>query len=543
MGFLKKLFAKEKNPEGSSLKNAEPSPVPSDADLTICTDDGGPEEAAGSENADPDLTICTDDGGPEEAAGSEHANPDLTICTDDGGVPESVSDTGNMSDEWQYIRLEKSGDTAEHDVYELTFEHSHVEIRHLSVAYSWVSGKKQVERKPISEKTGDAGLSERLLQLISDCEVRQWEKEAGGKKQENDGLLVLDGGSFSFYGRLSDGTELRSDFRTANTGKFLSGLRDILERETIGKRELSYRDITLMLPESFVDRITLNYGDGFLTFTMNKEDRSSVLLRLDYLTGGYGDEPGLVRLGRIVNGKNTHFLELVNFSGFFDVKPYLSEEECGLCNDIISGKYNVEIASSIRAKEPAAFVPEDGENFYLMDAERLFKNARSFWLSLKFPADYPSGHETLTDNGRKYYSLYAKFEREPARTAEELLRKMKSIFSEDFSRKLISDMQAANSLLTKNGKLYVAEGRNPDPKKYGGFSVNKVQQKDSDHAELTVSVLTSAPEDPDYRYSRRTEFCFPCARNPQGCFVLTAFPYWDTPETKETGCVSGSESV
>ena len=121
--------------------------------------------------------------------------------------------------------LDINNSMAESDEYEIIKTENGVKaVRYFG---NW-SDEKDKENYIEKEIEGDEELYNEIVDLITKCDIKKWDKFAG---EDPD---VLDGGGFSFKAELSDGTKIFAHGSNAypqNYWDFCNGLKEIVREE------------------------------------------------------------------------------------------------------------------------------------------------------------------------------------------------------------------------------------------------------------------------------------------------------------------------
>ena len=436
---------------------------------------------------------------------------------------DSIHDIGYGGDplEFESFRLSESGMAAGAEVYEGWKTETGAHLEYYYQIYYWDGTKEeQVDRKNmIRAIDGDENFYRELCALLGNCRIDRWEGFAGANPPG-----ILDGSSMSFEAVLGDGKQIYANGSNnfpGNYGKFVNALQDMTTLEKLGSTDFSDGYYEVRLPESWVGRVTVRYSECLIAFTVPKNDGSELtFLIIDNDTYGYTSDSyeGRVEVGRLVKGDEERFITVRDQYSIGNYAESVSEDVLKLWETYEADKLSV--IESLKGVNGYELYPEDGTVLYEADARELASDARSLWLCFEFAGEYSGGEEPTVISGREYKPMFRK--NEYINTIEKVREKFLTVFSEDYTDRIISEAEACKDLIEYDGDVYAAYKR---LKGEGALNywVDGVRNDGDGKFAVVMGVRRESSEEDIY-------IDFPAERNASGDFVFTDYPYWDESE-------------
>ena len=164
--------------------------------------------------------------------------------------------------------------------------------------------------------------------------------------------------------------------------------------------------------------------------------------------------------------------------------------------------------------------PENGDVLYESEAMRLADDARSLWLYLNFAGEYAGGAKPTIIDGRSYKVMFP--QDKGIYTIEAVRDELLTVFSEEFTDKIINNAVADKDIIEYDDDVYVAFKKKAGNESSNGW-VDSV--RDEGDGRYTVVMAVKRPDTDTLEY-----IDFPTEKNAQGKFVFSAYPYWDESE-------------
>ena len=391
---------------------------------------------------------------------------------------------------------------------------------------SYYNGEKDIEEKDvISEITGDAAFYSEISALLGNYDVASWDGFSGANPPG-----ILDGESGGFDAVLSDGSTI-SAYGSNNFPKFfgtvMRKLQNMVQYEKLSGTHAAFAEFSVEVPESWQGVMTIYHGAGYEAFETELGGDLKATLIIDNDPYGYADSYDTAfRAGRLVKeGENDRFVTVRESNRMKDYEESLTPEQKNVSESFSEARSA--ITASIEGAGGWTFIPEDGSMLYESDARKLFDKARSLWLDLCLAGEYAGSSTPETIEGRKYRKTFLPYTGLSVRNEEELRAEMEKYFSEEFTENILMEMLSAKEIVFEGNTAYSAYKVIADSGRYGGYSLGEVTNE-----AIVVEIMKALPTDEQYRYSGEETITFPVAKNEEGNFVFTDFPYWDKGEWK-----------
>ena len=151
---------------------------------------------------------------------------------------------------------------------------------------------------------------------------------------------------------------------------------------------------------------------------------------------------------------------------------------------------------------------------------RLADDARSLWLYLNFAGEYAGGEKPTVIDGRSYKVMFP--QDKGIYTIEAVRDELLTVFSEEFTDKIINNAVADKDIIEYDDDVYVAFKKKAGSESSNGW-VDSV--RDEGDGRYTVVMAVKRPDTDTLEY-----IDFPTEKNAQGKFVFSEYPYWDESE-------------
>ena len=468
-------------------------------------------------------------------APSPTAEPDLIQLTEpdpqDEPDPQPLTepDPASESEPLPFVHMEfcSAGMTVGETVIEVTKTQKGAALSKYTRWTYWDSDKQEEieEKQIIREMEAGQDMYDQIAAEAGKYGAASWD---GFSESDPN---VLDGETFRFEAELEDGTMLHAYGSNAFPDGYramVKYLEDIMEAGPVTDTVYEREGFSLTLPESWVGEAEILYDVyGRESFYLPVEDAQLPLM--DVCTDDYyfWAAPEY-RIGQLVSAEKT--ICLCVFPGEETVEDGVwKNRKLTAAQDAVCSTLSADIAAILESLTPTEgyeFVPEDGSILYREDARDLFEDARSQWLNLFLGGEYPSGTTQTKLNGRTYRTVSASYDTDKIRTVEDCRRKMRQVFTEEYTDALITQMLQNHDLEEYNGQLYVPMNRVQDPYRYGSYQIDRIDQ-DGTEARLVLQVGKAAPTDEQYSYSETEEVIFSLEQEDDGSWRFSDFPYWD----------------
>ena len=423
--------------------------------------------------------------------------------------------------EFESFRLSESGMAAGAEVYEgwRTDTGAHLEYYYQTGYWDDAKGEEVDRKNMIHAIDGDEAFYRELCELLGNCRIDKWEGFSGANPPG-----ILDGSSMSFEAVLGDGKQIYaygSNNFPGNYGKFVGALRDRTTLETLASPVFSDGYYEVTLPESWVGRVTVRYSENLIAFNVPKNDGDMLMfLIIDDDTYGYSSDSyaGRVEVGRLVRGDEERFITVRDHYSIGNYAESVSEDALTLWESYEADRLSV--IESLKGVNGYELYPEDGTVLYEADARRLASAARGIWLSFEFAGEYSGGVDPTVISGREYKPMFRK--NEYINTIERVREKFLTVFSGEYTDRLISEAEACRDMIEYDGDVYVAYKRLKGEGAYN-YWVHDVRDDGDGRFTVVMAVRKNSAEGDIY-------IDFPAERNASGEFVFTDYPYWDESE-------------
>ena len=365
---------------------------------------------------------------------------------------------------------------------------------------------------------GDEKLFQKLCALFSRCKITEWEDFHGYDSR------VLDGSSMSFKAVLTDGTKVNAGGTNSfpeNYSAFTQELRKMITTEKINSVKFTDGTYEITLPESWVGTVTARLSEGNVAFYVDKSDGGELtFFIIDNDKYGYSSDSykGRIEAGRLVSGEDVRFITVRDNYSIAFLAANVPEEAPAIWKNYENDKLTV--IESLCGVNGYEFYPEDGTILYDAHARKLADKARSLWLSLNFAGEYPGRAKPVRVRRRNYVPMFPPYDY--INTIANVRKKFLTVFSEEFTDRILSRAIADKELIEYKGDVYVACKKCKGEASYNSY-VNCI--RDEGNGVFTVVIAVRMPPD-----GNTIHVDLPTKRNAAGEFVFTDYPYWDKSE-------------
>ena len=459
-------------------------------------------------------------------------SPDPTPSSD----PIPDSDHGGEKDagealygdplDFEEIEIHTNDMSAQEKVYRLTKTETGIRLSYYYLTSSWDGDENDSmdHIKPIRELEGDREMLEKLQKLAGGCGIEDWDGFSGYNSD------VLDGTSFSFRAKLTDGRVIHASGTNSfptHFRAFCDEIGELMTSSPVNSTQFHGQGFTMTVPESWVNRVTLFYGDGYYAFTLPGESGNAYILRVDLGEQGYTDsgEGEDIRVCRLISEEEKLFLTFHLYGNLGMPREQLTEEQLAIYDSLAEELPG--IMESVESADGYRKEAEDGSIFYESDAHTLLDDTRSLCLRLYLAGEYAGGVSATEIDGKEYIPFSPAREYPAVGSVEELRTRMLAVFTPEWTERQLDALQKEQGILVKDDILYVRYNTIQNTGEYGGYCLSDVKQMDAEHARITVTVRKATPEDELYRYSGSEDFQYQVERNSEGKWVFADFVYWD----------------
>ncbi len=435
--------------------------------------------------------------------------------------PDDIDESGGGEPmEFESFMFEERGMSAEIRGTEVNKTENGVHMECYISTKTWnneISGYEET-RAILREVEGGEELYRELCALLGKYGVNEW---AGFKGSNPPG--ALDGSSVSFSAVLADGTKIEAGGTNnfpANYRKFTQAVDDLITTVKLTDTRFVEGRYEITVPESWVGVVTAEFSEGLVAFKVDKIGGGTVtFFIIDNMGQGYtsDDYKGRVEVGRLVSEDEVMFITARDHDDISYSLDKLTQEARAVGENYKRDKLFV--IESIRGINGYELIPEDGMTLYENDARQLAEDARSLWLFLNFGGEYGTEKPTRI-KGRQYKPMFPRYMY--INDIDGVRKELLTVFSEEFTDKIISEAVEKKDLLEYKDDVYVAckkkKGEGAD-----GYRLDHVRNDGG--GKFTVVMAVKRPPDRHIEYVE-----LPAERNAAGEFVFTDFPYWDKSE-------------
>lgn len=435
--------------------------------------------------------------------------------------PETENGYGGDSMEFESFNLTMTGTMAHSDVYAAQKTEGGVHLEHYIETSMWDDAlARSVDiRHTIREIDGDEALYKELCAIFGNCRIDKWAGFRGENPPE-----VLDGSSMSFNAVLADGTKVDasgSNNFPKNYRIFVQEIQQLINEEKISKVKFRGEGYEVTLPESWIGVVTAEYSDGMVAFSVEQNDgKLLTFCIIDDNSFGYSSDSyeGCIDVGRLVSEDDVRFITVRDHYGIAAYADKVSEDALELWENYESDK--LALVESFHGIDGYELYPENGDVLYESEAMRLADDARSLWLYLNFAGEYAGGAKPTIIDGRSYIVMFP--QDKGVYTIEAVHDELLTVFSEEFTDKIINKAVEDKDLIEYNDDVYVAFKKKAGNESSNGW-VDSV--RDEGDGRYTVVMAVRRPGTDTLEY-----LDFPTEKNAEGKFVFSAYPYWDESE-------------
>ena len=441
----------------------------------------------------------------------------IIICISGCTIKNKPANYGGDPMDFISFKLIESGTTAQNYVYEGHTTDSGVYLEYAVTESLWnhETNEYTEHRAVIRSIDGDKELYQKICEIMGNCRVNSWAVFHGSNPVD-----VLDGSSMSFEVVLADGSEITasgSNHFPENYGIFKNALHECMSKAIVTETHFTDGTYEITLPERWIGLVNVTYSEGLVSFSVEKNDNKELSFLIIDNTGiGYSSEyyPGRVAAGRLVSDDDQRFLTIRDNYSISHYKDKVTPDVFALSKTYEKDKQS--ILDSLQGINGYTFYPEDGSVLYLSEATELSENAKSLWLYFNFAGDYSAGAETVTVENRQYVPMNSL--NGYLYTIEQVKESFLEIFSEEYTDTILQQAIQYKEILEYNDRIYVACKKKADDGSYNSW-VESV--KDNMDGTFTVVMAVKRMEDQEMIH-----IYFPVAKNEEGRFVFTEYPYW-----------------
>lgn len=438
----------------------------------------------------------------------------------DNGTDNVTVDYGGDPMEFESFSLSESGTTAETHVYEGYKTADGVHLEYYISQSIWdnsISGYTET-RITVRSVDGNEALYQTLCTLFGDCKIDKWANFKGSNPPN-----VLDGSSMSFQAVLADGTKITADGTNnfpKNFRAFSNELHKLINEVKLTNNIFSDGTYEITVPDSWIGIVSAEFSEFYTAFSVDKNDGNTLtFFIIDTNGSGYTSisYPEATDIGRLIRDDDVRFITARDHYSINDYADKVSEEALALWDTYEDDKLH--IIESLHGVNGYELIPEDGSTLYEAEAMDLADRARSAWLCLNFAGEYSGGVKPTKIKGRSYLPMYPSYENITA--IEDVRDRFLTVFSEEFTDRVLNAAIADKDILEYNDNVYVAYKKNKGDTS-GNSYVDHIENKEDGSITVVMTVNKSS--------SGKHYVDLPVEKNADGKFVFSDYPYWDESE-------------